>query len=172
MTLHSAGKSSSTGQLTAQEPAMARSRLPSDRLDDAARAGWLYYIASKTQDEIAAQMGISRQAAQRLVSLAISERLVRVSMLHPIARCLELAEALKARFAMKQAEVVPADAAVDGGTTGLGEAGAAEIGRWLRRALLRARSVAGFSMPKGGSCWAARTRAPRARRCLCVPTPR
>ncbi len=111
---------------------MPRSRSPASRLDDAARAGWLYYIAGKTQDEIAAQMGISRQAAQRLVSLAVSERLVRVWMEHPIARCLELAGRLSERFGLASAEVVPSDPDGDGGTVGLGEAGAAEISRWLR----------------------------------------
>jgi DNA-binding transcriptional regulator LsrR (DeoR family) len=110
---------------------MARTRSSSSRLDDAARAGWLYYIAGRTQDEIAVRMGISRQAAQRLVSLAVSERLVRVWMEHPIARCLELAAALTDRFGLARAEVVPSDADA-GGTVGLGEAGAAEIARWLR----------------------------------------
>ncbi|MEO8532022.1 MAG: sugar-binding transcriptional regulator, partial [Deltaproteobacteria bacterium] len=33
--------------------------------DDAARAGWLYYVGGLTQDQIAAEMGISRQRAQR-----------------------------------------------------------------------------------------------------------
>ena len=41
------------------------------RLDDAARAGWLYYVAGNTQDEIARKLGVSRQSAQRLVSLAV-----------------------------------------------------------------------------------------------------
>jgi DNA-binding transcriptional regulator LsrR (DeoR family) len=112
---------------------MARSRITTSRLDDAARAGWLYYIAGRTQDEIAATMGISRQVAQRLVSLAVSERLVRVWMDHPIARCLELAAALSERFGLRQAEVVPSTPEADGGTVGLGEAGAAEMVRWLRR---------------------------------------
>lgn len=111
---------------------MARPRSSSTRLDDAARAGWLYYIAGKTQDEIAAHMGISRQAAQRLVSLAVSERLVRVWMEHPIARCLDLAEQLIRRHGLARAEVVPTDPTGDGGAVGLGEAGAAEICRWLR----------------------------------------
>jgi DNA-binding transcriptional regulator LsrR (DeoR family) len=111
---------------------MARTRSTSSRLDDAARAGWLYYIAGKTQDEIAAAMGISRQTAQRLVSLAVSERLVRVWMEHPIARCLELAAALADRFGLARAEVVPSVPEADGGVVGLGEAGAAEISRWLR----------------------------------------
>ena len=48
---------------------------PPTRLDDAARAGWLYYVAGNTQDEIAAKLGVSRQTAQRLVAMAVSERL-------------------------------------------------------------------------------------------------
>ncbi|TPE46605.1 sugar-binding transcriptional regulator [Amaricoccus solimangrovi] len=112
---------------------MSRQRISSNRIDDAARAGWLYYIAGKTQDEIAAHMGISRQAAQRLVSLAMSERLVRVWMEHPIARCLDLAAQLRERFGLAQAEVVPTDPGSEGGTVGLAEAGAAEITRWLRQ---------------------------------------
>ena len=66
-------------------------------LDDAARAGWLYYVAGNTQDEIARKLGISRQSAQRLVSLAMSERLIKVRLDHPIARCLELGAALAAK---------------------------------------------------------------------------
>lgn len=112
---------------------MARPRISSNRLDDAARAGWLYYIAGKTQDEVAAQMSISRQAAQRLVSLAISERLIRVWMEHPIARCLDLAQRLRDELGLAQAEVVPTDPGSEGGTVGLAEAGGAEITRWLRQ---------------------------------------
>ena len=67
----------------------------SARLDDAARAGWLYYVAGNTQDEIAKKLGVSRQSAQRLVSLAISERLIKVRLDHPIARCMELASLLR-----------------------------------------------------------------------------
>ena len=45
------------------------------RLDDAARAGWLYYVAGNTQDEIAQKLGVSRQTAQRLVAMSVSEKL-------------------------------------------------------------------------------------------------
>ena len=55
---------------------VADGALAADRLDDAARAGWLYYIAGRTQDEIAVEMGVSRQVAQRLVSLAVDARLI------------------------------------------------------------------------------------------------
>jgi DNA-binding transcriptional regulator LsrR (DeoR family) len=121
------------GQKRGQWRPMPRSKRTAGRLDDAARAGWLYYIAGRTQDEIATQMGISRQAAQRLVSLAVSERLIRVWMDHPIARCLELAGALSERFGLRHAEVVPTDPGHDDGAVGIGEAGAAEITRWLKR---------------------------------------
>lgn len=104
------------------------------RLDDAARAGWLYYVAGRTQDEIAAAMGISRQSAQRLVSLAMSERLIKVRLDHPIAECLALSSALQQTFGLKQAVVVPSDPGADSSVAGIAEEGAAEIERWLKRA--------------------------------------
>jgi DNA-binding transcriptional regulator LsrR (DeoR family) len=57
-------------------------------------------IAGKTQEEITVKLGVSRQSAQRLVSLAISEGLVKVRLDHPIANCLELTERLKAAFVL------------------------------------------------------------------------
>ena len=112
---------------------MARRSEPTARMDDAARAGWLYYVAGRTQDEIATAMGISRQSAQRLVSLAVAERLIKVRLDHPIAACLELGEALRTRYALRQVEVVPSDPAAGSTTVGIAEAGAAEIERWLKR---------------------------------------
>ena len=103
------------------------------RLDEAARAGWLYYVAGNTQDEIARKLGISRQAAQRLVSLAISERLIKVRLDHPIARCMELAAALKLRYDLSFCEVAPTDPASTSSTLGIAQVAAAELERWLRR---------------------------------------
>ena len=103
------------------------------RLDDAARAGWLYYVAGNTQDQIAAKLGISRQTAQRLVSLAVSEGLVKVRLDHPIAACLDLAAQLRSRFALDLVEVVPSDPGSSSTTIGVAEAAAAEIERWLRK---------------------------------------
>jgi DNA-binding transcriptional regulator LsrR (DeoR family) len=105
----------------------------SDRkLDDAARAGWLYYVAGNTQEEIAAKLGVSRQAAQRLVSLAVSLKLVKVRLDHRIARCLDLAKALADRFGLAFTEVVPSDPASTSSTLGVAEAAAAEMERWLK----------------------------------------
>lgn len=102
-----------------------------DRLDDAARAGWLYYIAGNTQDEIARKLGISRQTAQRLVSLAVTERLIKVRFDHPLGRCLELADKLKRRFGLQSCEVVPADPSSNSNTLGIVEVAAAEMERYL-----------------------------------------
>ncbi|WP_180899484.1 sugar-binding transcriptional regulator [Martelella soudanensis] len=112
---------------------MAKKTGTTSRLDDAARAGWLYYVAGRTQDEIAAAMGISRQSAQRLVSLAMSERLIKVRLDHPIAECLALSSALQQTFGLKQAVVVPSDPSSDTSVAGIAEEGAAEIERWLKR---------------------------------------
>lgn len=111
---------------------MARRGEANNRLDDAARAGWLYYVAGRTQDEIAAIMGISRQSAQRLVSLAMAERLIKVRLDHPIAACLEAAAGLRDKYGLKHVEVVPSDPGSTSTTVGIAEAGAAEIERWLK----------------------------------------
>ncbi len=113
---------------------MARRPDGNNRLDDAARAGWLYYVAGRTQDEIASTMGISRQSAQRLVSLAMAERLIKVRLDHPIAACLELGLRLKEKFDLRQVDVVPSDPGSSSTTVGIAEAGAAEIERWLKSA--------------------------------------
>ena len=112
---------------------MARKSETQGRLDDAARAGWLYYVAGRTQDEIAAAMGISRQSAQRLVSLAVAERLIKVRLDHPIAACLQLAADLRRKFDLRHVEVVPSDPGSTSTTVGIAEAAAAEIERWLKR---------------------------------------
>lgn len=113
---------------------MARKSDTQGRLDDAARAGWLYYVAGRTQDEIAATMGISRQSAQRLVSLAVAERLIKVRVDHPIGVCLEYGAALQKRYGLQHIEVVPSDPAATSTTVGIAEAAAAEIERWLKKA--------------------------------------
>jgi DNA-binding transcriptional regulator LsrR (DeoR family) len=102
-----------------------------ERLDDAGRAGWLYYIAGNTQDEIAKKLGVSRQTAQRLVSLAVTERLIKVRFDHPLGRCLELSGRLKDAYGLESCEVVPADPTSNSETLGIVEAAAAEMERYL-----------------------------------------
>jgi DNA-binding transcriptional regulator LsrR (DeoR family) len=91
------------------------------RLDDAARAGWLYFIAGHTQDEIARMLQVSRASAQRLVSLCLAERLITFRLEHPIAACMELASRLKEQFHLSHCQVVPADPAAPLATAGIAE---------------------------------------------------
>lgn len=111
-----------------------RSETTRNKLDDAARAGWLYYVAGNTQDEIAAKLGVSRQSAQRLVSLAISEKLIKVRLDHPIADCLELGARLRGRFDLRFVEIVPSDPGHSDSTLGVADATALEIEKILASA--------------------------------------
>lgn len=100
---------------------MAAPESEGSRLDAAARAGWLYFIAGNTQDEIARKLGVSRATAQRLVSLCLSERLITFRLEHPIAACMELAARLTERFSLKFCEVAPSDPAMPGSLKGIAE---------------------------------------------------
>ena len=104
----------------------------SRRLDDAARAGWLYYVAGNTQDDIAKKLGVSRQSAQRMVALSVSEGLIKVRLDHPIARCMQLSLRLKDRFRLAACDVVPSDLNDPTSIVGLAQAGANELERYLK----------------------------------------
>lgn len=99
------------------------------RLDQAARAAWLAHVGGRTQDEIAREMGISRQAAQRLVAQAQAAGIVKVRIDHPLAACLDLAGALQERFGLRRAEVAPQGT----GPAGVAVLAAALIERELAR---------------------------------------
>jgi DNA-binding transcriptional regulator LsrR (DeoR family) len=101
------------------------------KLGLAARAGWLYYVANNTQDEIAAKLNISRPAAQRLVSLADAEGLIQHRLLHALSECIELAEKLRSRFGLSYCDVAPSDPGHSGLYTSLGACGAACVESYL-----------------------------------------
>ncbi len=84
------------------------------KLDLAARAAWLYYIAGNTQEEIAVKLNVSRQAAQRLVAFAVSEKLIKFRLDHPLSECIALAESLRDKFALSLCEIVPTGDTFDG----------------------------------------------------------
>jgi DNA-binding transcriptional regulator LsrR (DeoR family) len=112
---------------------MVASLKQSRKLDQAARAAWLYYIAGNTQDEIAAKLDVSRQAAQRLVALAVQEKLIKFRLDHPLADCLDLAARLEERFALDPVEVVPVDPASDDPLPGI----AVAAGQYLENQLAK-----------------------------------
>jgi DNA-binding transcriptional regulator LsrR (DeoR family) len=102
------------------------------RLDEAARAGWLYFIAGHTQDEIAKMLKVSRASAQRLVSLCLAERLITFRLEHPIAACMEFAARLKEAFKLAYCEVVPNDPAAPQSAAGIAERAANMLELMLR----------------------------------------
>jgi len=81
-----------------------------EKRDQAARAAWLYYVGNHTQHDIAEQLGVSRQIAQRLIAYAVEHGLVKVRVTHPVSACLELAESLRSCFRLETCYVVPAPA--------------------------------------------------------------
>jgi len=111
---------------------MSRTEPEPTSLDDAARAGWLYYVGGLTQDQIAANLGISRQRAQRLVSRALAEGLIHVRLNHRIGACLDLEAQLTDRYGLQRCRVAPGlGAGVDAART-IAPAAAAELERYLR----------------------------------------
>ncbi|MBY6110461.1 sugar-binding transcriptional regulator [Halomonas sp. DP1Y21-3] len=103
------------------------------KLDQAARAAWLSYVGGQTQDEIAAQLGVSRPGVQRLLALARQEGLVKVHIDHPVAHCTALSQAIRERFELDYCDVVPASATAEDSTPYLAVAGAERLSRIIER---------------------------------------
>lgn len=101
------------------------------KLDLAAHAAWLYYIAGNTQEEIATKLNVSRQAAQRLIALAVSEKLIKFRLDHPLSGCIALAESLRDTFGLLLCEVVPTDASSRDHLNGIGVCAAAHLETYL-----------------------------------------
>jgi DNA-binding transcriptional regulator LsrR (DeoR family) len=105
----------------------------STRSDEAARAGWLYYIAGRTQDEIARALDVSRPSAQRLVSLCRTDGLISFHLNHPIAACMTLAERLNERYGLTHCDVVPSNGDDAATFAGVAEAASTVLERMLRK---------------------------------------
>lgn len=73
----------------------------------AVRVAELYYQEDKSQGEIGALLGITRWKVGRLLARAREQGIVRIEIVHPRARRLSLERALKERFALRDAVVVP-----------------------------------------------------------------
>lgn len=74
----------------------------------AVRASELYYNSDLTQDDIGAELGISRWKVGRLLAAAREAGIVRITIVHPRARQNELEQLLRERFGLAEAVVVPA----------------------------------------------------------------
>ena len=100
--------------------------------DQAARAAWLYYVGGLTQDQIASELGVSRQRAQRLVSRAVAGGLIHVRLHHRLATCQELESALRERFHLVRCRVMPGLGPGSDPVRAIAPAAAEEMERVLR----------------------------------------
>lgn len=97
----------------------------------AIRAAWLHYVGGLRQAEVAKRIGVPSVKAHRLIARAVAEGAVKVSIEGDIIECIELEQALCARFGLETCEVAP-DLEEDGiPFRTLGLAGASRLRRWM-----------------------------------------
>lgn len=72
------------------------------------RAAWLYYVAERTQNDIAAILGTSRVKVARLIADAKSSGVVTIDIDHRLSAMCELEEKLRNRFNLRFCYVTPA----------------------------------------------------------------
>ncbi|MGA2512009.1 MAG: sugar-binding domain-containing protein [Candidatus Limnocylindrales bacterium] len=80
------------------------------------RAAQLYYRLNLTQDQVGERLGVSRFKVGRLLDRALRESAVRIEIVHPAARLVQLEDSLVGRFGLRSAVVVdvpPTASAVD-----------------------------------------------------------
>lgn len=70
------------------------------------RAAELYYRLHLTQDQVGERLGVSRFKVGRLLDRALRESAVRIEIVHPAARLVQLEDALVGRFGLRSAVVV------------------------------------------------------------------
>ena len=73
----------------------------------ATRAAWLYFVAGLTQAQIGKTLGINRIRVNRLLAEARERGMVQIRITGRLADCVALEEALKVRFGLNGAIVVP-----------------------------------------------------------------
>ncbi|OCX61719.1 DNA-binding transcriptional regulator [Thioclava sp. SK-1] len=97
----------------------------------AIRAAWLHYVGGLRQADVAKRLGVPSVKAHRLIARAVADGAVKVSIEGDIVECIELEEALCARFNLATCDVAP-DLEEEGlPFRTLGLAGAARLRRWL-----------------------------------------
>lgn len=97
----------------------------------AIRAAWLHYVGGLRQAEVAKRLGVPSVKAHRLISRAVAEGAVKVTIEGDIIECIELEAAMCERFGLESCEISP-DLDEEGlPLRALGLAGAARIRRWL-----------------------------------------
>jgi DNA-binding transcriptional regulator LsrR (DeoR family) len=95
------------------------------------RVAWLYYVEGMTQDEIVIQTGLNRSRVLRILSAARQDGTVQIRVTTNLSRCVELERALRQRWGLTEAIVIPEPQNPEHITSILG----AELGAYLSRAV-------------------------------------
>jgi DNA-binding transcriptional regulator LsrR (DeoR family) len=72
-----------------------------------ARVAWYYYIGGLTQQEIADTLRLTRLRVNKIIGQARANGAVHIEIRMPLAACVELEEAVKARYGLLDVIVVP-----------------------------------------------------------------
>jgi deoxyribonucleoside regulator len=91
------------------------------------RIAQLYYGLHLSQAEIGERLGLSRFQVGRLLDRAVEESIVRIEVVHPSARLVELEDRLVARFGLRGAAVADVPAAAAGEADDLARDAVAEV---------------------------------------------
>ncbi len=95
-------------------------------------AAWLYYHQGLKQEEVARRLGVSRVRVTRLLARARAEGVVQFVITRPLPEPFLLAEALRERYGLTAAVVVPAAGSLEATLDALGAAGADYLAGLLR----------------------------------------
>lgn len=93
-----------------------------DEIQLQARAAWFYYIGGLTQQDVANRLGITRLRVNRIIGQARADGLVHIDIRLPLASCVALEQAIKARYGLEAVSVVPALEDADAQAQIVGEA--------------------------------------------------
>jgi lsr operon transcriptional repressor len=97
------------------------------REDFQTRIAWYYYVGNMTQQEIADLLGTSRNRINRELSACRENGIIQISITRPVAACLAAEEALKARYKLHHAIVVPTPSRPEDLRTSIGHGAAAYL---------------------------------------------
>ncbi len=96
------------GVSSAHEPRGRRVVTKPELTDDIkTRAAWLYYMEDMTQDQIAAELGLTRVRVLKLLLAARQSGMVQIRVTARLSHCVELERAIEKKWGVERVIVIP-----------------------------------------------------------------